>query len=263
MESSSVIFLIVQLVAVIGIFAVLAYVSNYIVKKIYSMPSLENSKFLNPVEYFPHEQVLLLKQVFYLIMILVFLMIDLYLIFDMTGSQYIYVSDIIISIYLLINLDKKSSKDKIILFLLIPFGSITNLLFGPTLISLLDVFHIIGYIYFMGVYYRKFVKYTENNGLGITIMLLYTIVLVSFLFTMLVEEVTPLDSIVMVTNAFTSNSFDPAGNSVIGKVDSLVLAWGGFMLSGVGTATLSVSMIRRYIDREFDEMEDLIKNKKK
>ena len=115
----------------------------------------------------------------------------------------------------------------------------------------------------MGVYYRKFVKYTENNGLGITIMLLYTIVLVSFLFTMLVEEVTPLDSIVMVTNAFTSNSFDPAGNSVIGKVDSLVLAWGGFMLSGVGTATLSVSMIRRYIDREFDEMEDLIKNKKK
>ena len=80
---------------------------------------------------------------------------------------------------------------------------------------------------------------------------------------MIVEEVSPLDSMAMVTNAFTSNSFDAAGKSVIGKLDSLVLAWGGFLLSGVGTATLSVSIINRFVDREFDELEEFIKNNKK
>ena len=66
----------------------------------------------------------------------------------------------------------------------------------------------------------------------------------------------------MVSNAFTSNSFDASGNSVVGKLDSLVLAWGGFLLSSVGTATLAVSIIRRRVDHKFDEMEDLIKAKK-
>jgi hypothetical protein len=72
-----------------------------------------------------------------------------------------------------------------------------------------------------------------------------------------------MDSITMVSNAFTSNSFDPAGKSMIGKLDSLVLAWGGFILSGVGTATLSVSIVMRYVNRRFDDMEDLVKKKKK
>ena len=94
-------------------------------------------------------------------------------------------------------------------------------------------------------------------------MLLYTIILVSFLFTMIVEDVSPLDSITMVTNAFTSNSFDAAGKSVVGKLDSLIIAWGGFLLSSVGTATLAVSIVQQYVDRQFDEMEELIKNKKK
>ena len=67
----------------------------------------------------------------------------------------------------------------------------------------------------------------------------------------------------MVSNAFTSNSFDPAGKSMIGKLDSLVLAWGGFILSGVGTATLAVSIIMGYVNRRFDDIEDLVKKKKK
>jgi hypothetical protein len=66
----------------------------------------------------------------------------------------------------------------------------------------------------------------------------------------------------MVSNAFTSNSFDASGNNIIGKLNSLILAWSGFILSGVGTATLAVSIINQYVDRQFSEMKDLVKKKK-
>jgi hypothetical protein len=67
----------------------------------------------------------------------------------------------------------------------------------------------------------------------------------------------------MVSNAFTSNSFEPAGKTMIGKFNSLILAWGGFILSGVGTATLAASMVKKYVDSRFDDMENLVKEKKK
>ena len=160
-------------------------------------------------------------------------------------------------------MSRNSLKDKIVLLLLIPIVPMTRILFGHDMLVYFNIIHILGYVYLIQVYYRKFVKYTENNDLGITILLLYTIILVSFIFTIVVEDVSPLDSIVMVSNAFTSNSFDASGNSVIGKLDSLVLAWGGFLLSGVGTATLAASIIQRYVDRQFDDMEDFIKKNKK
>jgi hypothetical protein len=159
-------------------------------------------------------------------------------------------------------MDKDSRKDKVLLFLLIPFGSITGLLFGDTIVALLDLTHIIGYLYFIKVYFRKFVEYTENNGLGVTIILLFGLILVSFLFTILVENVSPIDSLTMVSNAFTSNSFDASGKNVIGKLNSLVLAWSGFILSGVGTATLTVSIVNEYVNRQFAEIKDLARKKK-
>lgn len=155
-----------------------------------------------------------------------------------------------------------SLNDKIILFSLIPFGSITGIIFGDTSLVWIDLFHIFGYLYFIQVYYRKFEIFTKNMGLGISILLLFTIVWVSFLFTMFAEGVSPLESITMVSNAFTSNSYEASGNSVVGKFDSLVLAWGGFLLSSVGTATLAASVVKKYVDRQFDDMENLIKSKK-
>lgn len=263
MNTTSILTLIIQVLVSIGIFAALVYVGEYVIN-IVKTSKFKDSKFLNPLEYFPQEKVVYLEQLFYLIMLIIFLVIDFYLIFDWGSSSYIiFIIDIIISAYLAINMTRNSYKDYIVLFLLIPIGSIFKIAFGYTLVLWYDIFHIIGYLYFMIIYYRKFVKYTENNGLGITIILLFSIVVVSFLFTMIVEEVSPLDSIVMVSNAFTSNSFDAAGNSTVGKLDSLVLAWGGFLLSSVGTATLSVSMIRRYVDRDFDQLEEKIKSKKK
>ena len=251
-----------QVFIVIGIFFILVYFSKYILNNNRLISYFKNSKFSNPLEYFPSEEVSTLKQVFYLIMILVFIIICLYLIFDWRETNFIFGLDIVVSIYLALKMSKESHKEEFILFLLIPFGSITQLVFGNSIIILLDFIHILGYLYYMKVYYRKFVEYTENNGLGITIILLFTIILVSFIFTMIAEGVSPMDSMTMVSNAFTSNSFEASGKIMVGKINSLIIAWGGFILSGVGTATLAVSIVNEYVDRQFSEIKDLIKNKK-
>ena len=246
-----------------GIFIALAYVAKYIVKKGRLLSRFKKSRLSNPEEYFPSEEVYLLKQVFYLIVILVIIMICLYLAFDWEeGFYFIYILDIVVSLYLAIKMDKDSLKDKVLLFLLIPFGSITGLLFGDSTVVILDLTHVVGYLYFIKVYFRKFVEYSENNGLGVTIILLFGIILVSFLFTLLVEDVSPMDSMTMVSNAFTSNSFDASGQNIIGKLNSLVLAWSGFILSGVGTATLAASIVNSYVSQEFGELKDIVKKKK-
>ena len=252
-----------QILVAMGIFAALAYIAKYIINKGRLMARFKKSRLSNPQEYFPSEEVFLLKQVFYLIVILVIIMICLYLTFDWDeGFYFAYLLDIVVSLYLALKMDKDSLKDKVLLFLLIPFGSITGILFGDSIVFLLDLTHIIGYLYFIKVYFRKFVDFTENNGLGITIILLFVIILVSFLFTIVVENVSPMDSITMVSNAFTSNSFDASGKNIIGKINSLILAWSGFILSGVGTATLAVSIVNEYVDRQFDEIKELVKKKK-
>jgi hypothetical protein len=264
MDIEIILYYIFQILFAIGIFAILAYVARYIKNKLHSSSRFKDSKFLNPLEYFPSEQVMLLKQVSYLIAILIFIIIILYLFFDWNEEIFfISILDIIISIYLAINVTKKSFKDYVILFSVIPLGSIVRLAFGDSLIILLDIFHILGYLYFIKDYYRKFLDYTDNYGLGIAIMLLFSIIAVSFLFTIVVEDVHPIDSITMVSNAFTSNSYEASGKTIGGKLTSLLLAWGGFILSSVGTATLAVSVINGYVDRQFDDMEKLIKEKKK
>jgi hypothetical protein len=255
--------IIFQLLVAIGIFVVLVYVGKYIIPKSRLLARFKASRFSNPLEYFPSEGIMSLKQLFYLVMILVFIITILYLTFDWKGGSYlIFVLDILVSVCLAINWSTDTLKNKFILFLLIPFGSITGILFGDSIVFLLDLTHIIGYLYFIKVYFRKFVEYTENNGLGITIILLFGIILISFLFTILVENVSPMDSITMVSNAFTSNSFDASGKNIIGKLNSLVLAWSGFILSGVGTATLAVSIVNNYVDRQFSEMKEFVKKKK-
>ena len=250
-----------QILIVIGVFAALVYITKYIVNKSRLIAHFKKSRLSNPQEYFPSEEVFLLKQVFYLIVILVIIMVCLYLTFDW-NEGFIYLLDIVVSIYLALKIGKDSLKDKVLLFLLIPFGSLTGLLFGDSIVVLLDLTHIIGYLYFIKVYFRKFVEYSENNGLGIAIILLFAIILVSFLFTIIVEKVSPMDSMTMVSNAFTSNSFDASGKNIIGKINSLVLAWSGFILSGVGTATLAASIVNGYVSRQFGEMKDLVKKKK-
>ena len=74
----------------------------------------------------------------------------------------------------------------------------------------------------------------------------------------------------MVSNAFTSNGYAILGKSSIGKLNSIVLVWGGYIISGVGTATLTASILLRHIkkrdeeiNKRLDELESLIKNNQK
>ncbi|RAP52450.1 MAG: hypothetical protein BZ138_03105 [Methanosphaera sp. rholeuAM270] len=254
----------VLLVFVLVISALIFYVLKFILGKIKSSTYLKNSRFFNPLEYMPIEEIMTLKQVYYLVMILVLIIIILYLIFDWAdGLNFIYVLDILLSTFFIMKLDTSSLKGKVLYVLLIPLASLSGLFFDYTLLILYNIFHIFALSYYIEVYYRKFLEYTENNGLGITIILLFSIITVSFLFTILAENVSPLDSMTMVTNAFTSNSFEASGKTVVGKLDSLLLAWGGYILSGVGTATLSVSIIKGFTNKRFDHLEELIKKNKK
>ena len=114
--------------------------------------------------------------------------------------------------------------------------------------------------YVIKIYYTKFIHYTESNGLGISILLLFGIVFISFISTSFTEGKDLLDSLVMVSNAFTSNGYAVLGNSPIGKLNGIFLVWGGYILSGVGTATLTTALLSKHFNKRFEELEELIRN---
>ena len=157
-----------------------------------------------------------------------------------------------------VTLDKTSLKNKILAILLIPLGSLTYIIFGNTLVGLLDFIHVPVYMYLIKIYFDKFREYTKSNGLGIAILLLFTIVFVSFLFTQFAESVNPLDSLVMVSNAFTSNGYAVLGKTIPGKIDGVILVWSGYLLSGVGTATLASAIIIRHYSNKIEEYDEKI-----
>lgn len=255
---------IIQFLIICGIFAVLAFIARRVVNKIKSTSRFKSSRFLNPREYLPDEEIVSMKQVFYLIMIVLFTMNILYMIFSWRDdSIHLLLFDLIISIYLTINLDMTTSKGKIIFFSLIPLSSFSYLLFPDSLLFLFDVVHIATYIYFIRQYYHRFMEFSEENSLGIAIMLLFLLIFVSFFITLVVENVSPLDSLSMVSNAFTSNGYSVLGKTGAGKLNSLFLVWSGFILSSVGTATLTVAIVMRHVNGKFDRLEDLVRKNKK
>ena len=258
-------FILLQIIISVGVFVCCSYGYKFLSKKIQSFDKLKSMRIFNPGEYFPDEEITEIQQIFYLAMILIFVFNILYLLLYWTQNQVVFiVMDIVISIYLASTIDANTKKDKLILFLLIPFNSISMLLLGFSYIAFLDFFHALLYFYFIKVYFDKFMEYTETNSLGITIMLLFLIVFVSFLFTIVVENVSPLDSMVMVSNAFTSNGYAILGKSAVGKIDEIFLVWSGFTLSGVATATLTVAIVMRHINESFDKLENQVrKNRKK
>ena len=215
-------------------------------------------------EYFPEEEIPTLKQVFYLFMIIVIVINSLYLIFQWnSNSSRLAILDIIISFYICIQMEKKSFKNKIVLFLSLPFSSLFLLLFGVNEYLVWSFIHGIILLSFTKVFFDKFLEFSETNSLGITIMLLFLIVFISFFVTMPVEDVSPLDAIAMVSNAFTSNGYSVLGHSSLGKVDALLLVWSGFLLSGVGTATLTAAIVMKHVDDKFDRLEKKVRKNRK
>lgn len=253
-----------EFLIVLCIFCILVYIGKFVFKQFKDTSYFKSSRFFNPQEYLPEEELSTIKQVFYLIMIVILVMNILYILFVLRDdSLNLLIFDVIISTYLAIHLDLSSFKNKFILFLLVPFGSFTYLIFPDSSIVLFDFIHVFVFLYYIKQYYKKFLDFTENNSLGITIMLLFLIVFISFFVTIVVEGVSPIDSIVMVSNAFTSNGYAILGTSGLGKVNALFLVWTGFILSGVGTATLTVAIVMGHVNNKFDRLENLVKKNKK
>ena len=141
-----------------------------------------------------------------------------------------------------------------------PFGSLSYIFFGYTLVGLIDLIHIPIFLYFVKYYYDRFNYYTKSHGLSITIILLFSIILFSFFLTQLTEGKDALDSLVMVSNAFTSNGYAVLGNSIPGKINSLFLVWGGYIISGVATSTLTAAILIKHFNRRVEKLERIIED---
>lgn len=255
---------VIELLVIIGIFAVMIKVVKFAYDKITSNPRILSHEFLNPKNYLPDEEISTLNQLCYLVMIVCFIVNILYSFISWgSDANNLIAFDIVLSLIVAMNIDGEGRKNKLLLLLLVPVGSLNYLLFFNDGIFILEFFHQVVFIYFIKVYFIKFMKYTQTNSLGITIMLLFSIVFISFLITMPVENVSPLNSLVMVSNAFTSNGYAILGKSSLGKLNSIVLVWAGFILSSVGTATLTVAIIKRHLNSRFDDLEKKIKKNKK
>ncbi|MEE1133653.1 hypothetical protein [uncultured Methanobrevibacter sp.] len=244
-----------QLIVEIIIFTILTVIGMFIHKKIKS----SSNRYLNPHEFLPEGEIHSLKQMFYLIMMALSFIIIIYtLTFVVDDVLYIVIFDILLSLFIAVTLDKTSIKGKILFLLLVPFGSLTYMLFGFTLISLLDIIHVFIFLYFIKYYFDKFREYTTSNGLGLAVILLFSIIFISFFITQFAEHVNALDSLVMVSNAFTSNGYTVLGKTIPGKLNSLFLVWGGYIISGAGTATLTAAILIRHFNKRVEELEKII-----
>jgi hypothetical protein len=208
-------------------------------------------------EYLPIEEIQTLKQVSYLIMMTLFMIDTLYQILFYGNDLTLFaIFDIMICILAIILIKVDDIKSALIVFSLMPFVSFDFLILDSKheLMLILSLIHFVVLIYMIFYYYDKFKKYTKSNGLSYAILLLFGIIFVSFFWTAFVENVNLLDALVMVSNAFTSNGYAILGHSIPGKINGLFLVWSGYVLSGVGTATLTVALLTRQFTRKFDEL---------
>lgn len=247
---------VVELFIVLIVFFVLMGIGTFIYKRIRN----SSNQFLNPLEYFPQEEIHSLKQVFILIiMALCFINVLYSMVFYDGDLIYFAIFDIILSVFIASTIKKETNWDKLLVILLVPYGSLCYVFFRFQPIALLDFIHIPVFLYMVKYYYDKFREYTQTNSLGVTIVLLFAIIFISFLVTVTLESGNPLDSLVMVSNAFTSNGYAVLGSTIPGKINSIFLVWSGYIISGVGTATLTVAILTKYFNKRLDELEELIK----
>ena len=108
------------------------------------------------------------------------------------------------------------------IFFLIPFASISFLFFGESFIEYWNFFRIPAFLYLFKFFYDKFKNYTTENRLNFSIVLLFVILFVSINITMFIENEDPLNAIVMVSNAFTSNGYAILGDTTGGKINSII-----------------------------------------
>mgnify|MGYP006908813458 CR=1 FL=1 len=210
-------------------------------------------------EVLPEEEVHTLIQVFYLILMALCVVNIFYSIMGSPKDIYYFVIfDLTLSLFFAITLDTGSRKNKIVWLLLVPYGSLAYSLFGLSLVIIADLLHAFVFIYLAKLYLDKFIEHTHSNGLGITIILLFVVIFAGFFITQYAENVNALDSLVIVSNQFTGNGYYAFGSTISGKLNSLLLVWGGYILSGVCAATLTAALLIRHFNKEFEELKKLI-----
>ena len=234
---------------------------NYLFK---FLKKRSKDRFFNITEYLPEEEVHTLRQVYYLIM-MTLLVINLIgmIIFGDAEIFNFAVFEFFISIVVCESMPSETIKDKLVMLTLVPFAAMMFLVTEEINLMLFDFIRIIGLIYGIKFYYNRFLTYTVNNSLGYTILLLFIIIFVSLFFTSFTEGENFLNALVMVSNAFTSNGYAILGSSIPGKLNAIFLVWSGYILSGVGTATLTATLIIKHYDKKFEELKEDINELKK
>ena len=191
-----------QLFVVIIIFLVLTLLG----KVIYHTLKNRYGKSISINELLPEDEVHTLVQVFYLILMALCVVNVFYSIMGSGNDLYFFaIFDVALSLYFAITLDMSSWKNRIIWMILIPYGSLVYPLFGLSLVILADFIHAFIFIYFAKLNLDKFVEYTNSNALGLTIILLFTVIFAGFFITQYAEGTNALDSPVIVSNQFTGN----------------------------------------------------------
>ena len=206
-----------------------------------------------------------LNQVHYLGIIL-FIYISINLLFE-TYSQVsgglLFINnliDICLSITIIVTFYDCSNKSRILSIFIMPMASIASLVFGGNLLGFWDFIRIPALLYVVIISYHEFLEFTNKNQLGKLILLLISIVFTALVLTIFFENQNPINSRSMVSNAFTSNGYAVLGSSVGGVLTSTFLIWAGYIISGVGTATLAAAIVHRNSKRKFKNLEEKIDN---
>lgn len=232
------------------LFVILMFAGTFLKK-------IPKRRFFNIEEYFPKDEIHTLTQVFYLaLMTACFVNVMYTLIYVNIDTIYFAILNLSLSLFIAITIDKSTLAHKLFILVLVPYGALTYLLFNFPLVGLVNFVQVPVFIYLIKYYYDKFMGYTESHGLGISIVLLFSIIFVSFLITSFIENKNPLDAIVMVSNAFATNGYVVYETSDIGKVNNLVLSWMSIILPAVATATLTSAILTRRFNRELNDYKE-------
>lgn len=241
----------------IGLFGLVILIKDY--EKKIKLEKIKSSDFL------PDDEISHLKQIFLLLFGLLSIigLIFSFIIKDNVNYFELAVLNIIFTTIAIIYLAEKSYTKLILSVLIIPSTSIIWLLFNKDLPNFFLMIQCIGNL-ITGLYFiYKFFKYTKNNKLGLTVIIFALILSSSLATTSIGENVSLIDSMVMVSNAFTSNGYTILGHTYIGKLNSITLVWFGYLLSGVGTATLTAAIILKRMKHKmnilYKQNEDLSK----
>ena len=254
-----------QIIVSVGIFLILCFIGEQL-KKIVQK---HFHKAMDPPDFLPEEELLSLKQVYYLLLILfIYLCIinffyDRY--FGVSGQLHLIntINDIIISIFIVVAFYENTTKSRILAIFLMPLAAISTLVFGGTLIGFWDFLRIPALLYMVVVLYHKFLEFTEENRLEKLILILVSIIFTCLVMTIFFESQNPINSLAMVSNAFTSNGYAILGSTSPGVLTSTFLVWSGYIISGVGTATLAAAIVHRNSKKKFQKLEDKIDNLEK